>query len=331
MKLSILDQSPVVEGRSAADALQESMQLVELADRVGYHRYWFAEHHNSASFASASPLVMMAHAAARTTCIRLGSGGVLLGHASPLMVAEQIRTVQSLSNGRVDLGVGRAPGGDARVMQALGYDPRQTRERLQQILSCLRDDRMPQRTGAAVAVPDGVAAPEIWMLGTSVESARMAGEMGLRYAFGAFIDPTACMEALSTYHQAFTPGPWCERATTMVATVVFCGSTTDDAQRMARSSEQWFVRSFLRGEDPRFPTGEEPLAMDAREQVISAMRKQSVIIGDAATCVAELRALQQRTACDEIAVVTITARNDERLDSYEKLAKALFGGTGGGT
>lgn len=324
MKLSILDQSPVVRGRTSSEAIRETMELVERADAWGYHRYWFAEHHGSASFASAQPVVMMAHAAARTQRIRLGSGGILMGHAQPLDIVEKLRTLEALAPGRIDLGMGRAPGGDQRVMQALGYAPQRAPERIAETLRMLRDKREASNMGNVVAVPDiaaDEAQPEVWMLGTSAESARMAGEMGVRYAFGSFIDPTNIDAALAEYHRAFVPSVWCDRPTTLVATVVFCADTTSEAQRMAECSEKWFVRSFLRGENVRFPNVSERVEMSAHERLIVGMRRQTVIIGDPQECRAQLEQLQRRTQCDEVAVVTITERHAERLRSYELLLK----------
>ncbi len=337
MKLSILDQSPVVRGRTSSDSIRETMELVERADAWGYHRYWFAEHHGSASFASAQPVVMMAHAAARTQRIRLGSGGILMGHAQPLDIVEKLRTLEALAPGRIDLGMGRAPGGDQRVMQALGYAPQRAPERIAETLRMLRDTREASNHGSVVAVPDIAVAvsnvstqgilsdgvlesqPEVWMLGTSAESARMAGEMGVRYAFGSFIDPTNIDAALAEYHRSFVPSVWCDRPTTLVATVVFCADTTSEAQRMAECSEKWFVRSFLRGENVRFPNASERVEMSAHERLIVGMRRQTVIIGDPQECQAQLEQLQRRTQCDEVAVVTITERHAERLRSYELL------------
>ena len=325
MKLSVLDQSPVVAGRSPSHAIAETMDLVERAEALGYHRYWFAEHHGSASFASAQPAVMMAHAAARTKRIRLGSGGILMGHAKPLDIAESIRTLEALAPGRIDLGMGRAPGGDQRVMSALGYAPQRAPQNIVETLKLLRDQRVASNVGDVVAVPDGGAAsagenaPEAWMLGTSVDSARMAGEMGLRYAFGSFIDPTNMDAALGEYHRSFVASAWCERPTTLVATVVFCADTTSEAHRIAECSEKWFVRSFLRGENVRFPASSDVVDVTAQERFISQMQRSTVIIGNPQECKTQLEQLQRRTQCDEVAVVTITEDHAERLRSYELL------------
>ncbi len=324
MRLSILDQSPVVGGQSSAQALANTMALVEAADGWGYHRYWFSEHHGSASFASASPLAMMAYAAARTSRIRLGSGGVLMGHARPLEVAEAARVLHALAPGRVDLGMGRAPGGDQRVMQALGYDPRSAMQRVREVLDLLADARVASNEGRVIAVPDGVPAPEPWVLGTSPDSAQMAAALGLPYAVGAFIDPTHIEPALAAYYQHFTPSAWCSAPTTMLATVVFCADTEQDARRIMQCSEEWFVQSFLRGQNVRFPASSsrgEPLAIEPRERFISEMRRSTVIWGTAASCKEQLHAAQQRLQCTEIAVVTITEHHEDRMRSYELLAE----------
>ena len=323
MMLSVLDQSPVIAGQSGAAAIADTMTLVESADRWGYHRYWFSEHHGSASFASASPLVMMAHAAARTTRIRLGSGGVLMGHARPLEVAEAVRVLHALAPGRIDLGMGRAPGGDQRVMQALGYDPRTTPQRIREVLDLLADTCVASNDGRVVAVPDGVPAPEPWVLGTSPDSAQMAAALGLPYAAGAFIDPTQIEACLATYYQHFVPSRWCAAPTTMLATVVFCADTEQDARRIMHTSEQWFVQSFLRGENVRFPAGDHSITLSARETMITEMRRSTVIWGTAQACVEQLQMLQKRLQVAEVAVVTITERFDDRLRSYELLAEAL--------
>ncbi len=326
MNLSVLDQSPIVAPGTAAEAIQQTMELVKLTDALGYQRYWFAEHHGSASFASASPPVMIAAAAAVTERIRLGSGGMLMGHGSPLQIAETFRALEALAPGRIDLGMGRAPGGDQRVMSALGFDPKSGVRNIQSVMAMLRDDRMASNSGEVVAVPDqalvpdGVAAPEVWMLGTSPDSARVAGEMGLAYAFGAFIDPTNMDAALASYHQSFVSSEWCKTPKTLVATVVFCAETTERAQAIASCSERWFVHSFLRGQNVRFPAEGALSDITDQERIISAFRRESVVIGNPEQCRRKLEELQKRTQCDEISVVTITEKFEDRLRSYELLA-----------
>jgi luciferase family oxidoreductase group 1 len=321
MKLSILDQSPVVAGQRGTDAITQTMDLVQHADALGFHRYWFAEHHASASFAGASPEIMMANAAARTSRIRVGSGGILLGHGEPFRIAESLRTLEALAPGRVDAGFGRAPGGDQRVMKALGERPLDSWERLDTVLAYLRDAREPSNDGAPVAVPDGASIPEPWILGTSAESAMQAAKRGLRYTFGSFIDPTNLVDALTAYHANFTPSVWCDRPYTMIATVAFAAETEADAQRAAQSSERWFVESFLRGKNVRFPhVNGESFDVSAMERVITGMRRSTVHIGTATQVADGLRELQQRYAVDELALVTITDDHAVRRASYELLS-----------
>lgn len=325
MRLSILDQSPVIHERSASEAISETMDLVTKADAWGYDRYWFAEHHGSASFASASPEIMMAHASALTSQIRLGSGGILLGHATPLRIAESLRTLHALAPGRIDAGFGRAPGGDQRVMQALGERALDAWQRLDEVLRILRDMRVASNIGEVIAVPDGVPAPEIWVLGTSADSAMQAAKRGLAYAFGAFIDPTNLEAALTSYHINFEPSVWCASPTTLIATIAFVGDTDEEGARMARCSEQWFVESFLRGKNVRFPVpvDDASFPLQLMERAVRDMRRQSVLIGSTETVADKLHELAHRNATTRFALVTITDDHGMRCASYERCASLI--------
>ncbi|MDZ4746406.1 MAG: LLM class flavin-dependent oxidoreductase [bacterium] len=324
MKLSILDQSPVSDTITSAEAVRNSIDLAERADSLGYHRYWFAEHHGNASFASATPEVMMAYAAARTKRIRLGSGGILLGHAVALKTTEAIRLLEALAPGRVDAGFGRAPGGDARAVRALRTNPNEAYPRLEEILNFLRDMRPASNNGSVVAVPDGVSPPEVWVLGTTADSARTAARLGLRYAFGAFIDPSNANEALAVYHSDFVPSQFCTTPTTMVATVVFCADTDAKAQELSRTTEQWFVRNFLRAGNDRFITNSDTFTMSDREQMIVAMRRKHILIGEPKRVADGLQAMASRYATEELSVVTITHDHDSRVKSYELIAASAL-------
>lgn len=316
ISLSILDQSPIVHGRTAAQALCESIDLVQYAEQLGYKRYWFAEHHASASFASASPEIMMAYAAAKTSTIRLGSGSILLGQAQPLRIAEHIRTLHALAPSRIDAGFGRAPGGDARVSQALGYAPNQTWQRLDDVVAMLRNQSVPRNVGQVVATPDGVEVPEIWVQGTSIESARMAAERGLNYAFGAFIDPTNMEAAISEYYTHARHAD----AKTLIATIAFVGETEQTAAQIAQCSEHWFVQSFLRSMNVRFPTTID-VTPTAMEHMIVELRKRESLIGTPAHVWQRLQEMSKRYATTEFALVTITANHADRKESYRLLAE----------
>jgi len=328
MRVSIVDQSPVHDGESAADALRHTLDLVVLAESLGYHRYWFAQHHGSAAFASASPEVLMAAAAQVTSGIRIGSGGFLLGEYPPLRLAEIARTLEAVTPGRIDIGLGRAPGGDGRVVRALQSQMQDAETRLDEFLAFVNDDRVPTRAGEVVAVPDGVTRPEIWMLGTSPGSGVMAGRRGLPYAFGSFIDPTHIQEALTMYHTEFVPGEFgsgtnSSKPRTMLAVVAICGRTDEEANQLARASEQWFVESFIKGNDVRFPSADTVRAIEAPFAPYVAMRRATTFVGSAERVADELAAVRQRYAVDELAVVTITHDAASRMVSYERLAEAL--------
>ena len=220
MKLSVLDQSPARSDGTAAEAVAETIALAKAAERLGYHRYWLAEHHNTKSFAGSAPEVLIARVAAETKTIRVGSGGVMLTHYSPLKVAEQFRMLEILSPGRIDLGLGRAPGTDQRTAQALqaglqgwGIDafPSQVhllRQFLDDAAGTPLPDDHPYR--GIHATPMGPTRPEMWLLGSGIHSAVYAGELGLPFAHAHFISAEGSEEACDTYRRRFKPSTWCE-------------------------------------------------------------------------------------------------------------------------
>ena len=220
MRLSVLDQSPIRKDGSPAEAIADTIALAKATEGLGYHRYWLAEHHNSNSFAGASPEVLIARVAAETSRIRVGSGGVMLMHYSPLKVAEQFRMLETLNPGRIDLGIGRAPGSDERTATALQAGPQgwgiDAFPSQVHLLKQFLDDAS---GGAALpedhpyrgihAMPRGTTRPEFWMLGSGMHSAVYAGEFGLPFAHAHFISPDGSEEACDAYRQRFKPGPWC--------------------------------------------------------------------------------------------------------------------------
>ncbi len=324
IKLSILDQSPVVEGSSSHQAITNTQHLVVHAERLGYSRFWFSEHHGSASFASASPELMMARAAGSTKRIRLGTGGILLGNANALKTAEQLRLLQALSDNRIDAGFGRAPGGDQRVVKMLRYNPAESWQTFDEIQRLLEQTLAPNQTSVAVAVPSGVPSPEMWILGTSADSASSAAERGLPFVFGSFIDPTNMSEALRTYHVKFASkngsAPY-----TMIALVAFVAETNQRAHQISECSQRWFVDSFLRGKDVAFPVVNWELpspSYTSTEQMIVQMRKQTALIGTASEVAEQLLMYKKQFAVDEFMVVTITQEFEDRVKSYELLSQA---------
>jgi len=325
MKLSILDQSPIVNGMSAGDAIDQTLTLAQEADKLGYYRFWVSEHHNTKSFASASPEILLARIASLTKTIRVGSGGVLLSHYSPLKVAEQFLMLETLFPSRIDLGIGRAGGGDAFTNRVLNPNMNNddTFKKLDELIAYLDKKKF---TGRRVnAVPAIDAFPELWVLGTSSASAVYAGERGLPYSFGSFINDEQCIQAMQTYHQKFTPSNYLSAPLVNHAVYVICAETDDDALRISRSSELWFVKSLLRREDIPFPTNEEVKNADysLQEEMILAGRRKGTIIGSVDTVKARLNNLASALAVNEFTIVTITANFEDRLKSYRLLSEAF--------
>lgn len=321
--LSILCQSPVSTGMTPADAVRHTVALARAADTWGYHRFWVAEHHSDQALASASPEVMVTHLASVTERLRIGSGGVLLPYYRPLKVAEQFNLLEALFPGRIDLGLGRSGGSEGHAPQALGMR-RPSFDDVDELLAWLGPGRADRPYADTFASPRVDAPAQPWVLGTSPASARYAAARGLPYAFGGFLDPRGMMEALAAYHQDFQPGPFGDRPRVMLAWYVQVADTEAEAQHHARSSEHWFVETFLRGRNATFP---DPAALATAsyapmEQMALAMRRSFALVGTATKVMEGLADLVRRTAADELMLVTIPFDPAARLRSYELLAAA---------
>src|SRR6478609_7114856 len=243
-KLSVLDQSPIPAGSTAGDALRNSLDLARLADRLGYHRYWLAEHHGTPGLACNSPEVMIGPVAAATRRIRIGSGGVMLPHYSPLKVAENFSMLSGLYPGRIDLGIGRAAGTSSRVAFALQRDRRQP-----------APDDFREQLDELLAYAAKFEKPEPWLLGSSMQSAMWAAELGLPYAFADFINPDGAAIA-AEYRRLFTPSRWGQKPRTTVAAWVICADTDEAALKISASMRMMSVQLF-RGRPIRVPPVEE--------------------------------------------------------------------------
>jgi luciferase family oxidoreductase group 1 len=332
MRLSVLDQSPVRSDGTASDAIAETIALAKAAERLGYHRYWLAEHHNTKSFAGSAPEVLIARVAAETQTIRVGSGGVMLTHYSPLKVAEQFRMLEILSPGRIDLGLGRAPGTDQRTMQALqagpqgwGIDafPSQV-HLLRQFLDdaagqSLPDDH-PYR--GIHASPMGPTRPEMWLLGSGIHSAVYAGELGLPFAHAHFISADGSEEAVENYRHRFKPSSWCEAPRIAMGVAALAAETEEEALRLAASRNLWVVR-LLTGRPIAFPPPEEALdyPYTDQEKALLANIEARSTVGTPAQVKKKLTALAERHGAEELVIVTITYDAKSRTRSYELLAK----------
>jgi luciferase family oxidoreductase group 1 len=325
--LSVLDLAVVGEGSNPADALRHSLDLVQRTERLGYHRYWVAEHHNMPGIASSAPAVLLAHLASITATIRLGSGGVMLPNHAPLVIAEQFGMLEALHPGRIDLGIGRAPGTDPRTASALRRGMGGLREPdLPQLLGELLGffngtfpDDHPYR--AITAVPGLGYQPALWLLGSSDYSARLAGLLGLPFSFAHHFSAANTMPAIDAYRSSFRPSAVLDAPYLMLGVAVTCAETDDRARWLAKPSDLSFLR-LRSGRPGRFPTPEEAAAFTmspADEQLVSSW-SSSRIVGDPVTVAERLTALRERTGADELMITTMVHGHDDRVRSYELVA-----------
>jgi len=328
--LSVLDQSPIISGHSAPEAIAATIELAVAAERLGYRRYWLAEHHGLLGLADPCPEILLTRIAAATTTLRLGTGGVMLPYYSALKVAEVFRMLESLFPGRIDLGVGRAPGGDMRTANAMaGGQYRgapEFAEQVQDVLGYLHGalpDDHPFRD--VVVQPSGRGMPEFWMLGSSDYGAALAAALGLRFTFAHFITAHGGDAVTRAYRAQFRPSPLLPQPYSMVAVFVLCAQTDAEAERLAGSIDLRRLQMDA-GINGPIPTLAEvaatPLSTAARERI--RQHRQRAVIGSPATVRRELVALRERYEADELVVVTITGDYPSRLRSYELLA-AEFG------
>ncbi|MEJ3654759.1 LLM class flavin-dependent oxidoreductase [Actinomycetes bacterium KLBMP 9759] len=321
--LSVLDLVPIGSGSTATAALETSTALVRRADELGFRRYWVAEHHGMPGIASSSPAVLIAHLAAASSRIRVGSGGVMLPNHQPLVIAEQFGTLDALHPGRIDLGIGRAPGTDPRTARALrrGTDPLGADdfpEQLSELSAYFRGD------GPVVAVPASGQKPEMWLLGSSGYSAQLAGLLGLPFAFAHHFSSENTMPALALYREAFRPSPLLAEPYAMIAASVLAAPTDEEAQRLAMPGALQFLR-LRQGRPGLVPTPEEAAdhPYTAEERAFVEQRLAGQIIGGPDTVRAGVEELVGRTGVAELMVVTSTHAGADRIRSYELLADAM--------
>ncbi|MDP8938146.1 MAG: LLM class flavin-dependent oxidoreductase [Actinomycetota bacterium] len=326
----MLDQVPVPAGSSGADAVAATLELAVAAEALGYRRYWVAEHHNTPSLASASPEVLVAAVAARTTCIRVGSGGVLLSHYSPLKVAETFRLLDALAPGRVDLGVGRTPGADPVTEAALQYRPgtlgdEHFAHKMVDLLGFLDGDLGPGHPYASVrAVPAGERGPDVWVLGSSSTGAAAAAYLGLPFAFAHFITDRFGPQILQSYRKGFTPTARTTQPRALVAVSVVCADTDAEAARLATSVDVWRLRPEGGERGPLLPPDEAaavPLSELDRARV--AQHRAGTVVGDPASVRSRLEELAGSFGVDELVVLTVCHDPAARLRSYQLVAEAF--------
>jgi luciferase family oxidoreductase group 1 len=328
MRLSILDQSPVLSGAAAPAAIQATLALARRADELGYYRYWLAEHHAIAALADPCPEVLLARLGAETKRMRIGTGGVLLPYYSAFRTAETFRMLEALYPGRIDLGIGRAPGGDARTAQAVaggGFpDASHFPQQIWQLAGHLDGTLPADHPFKAVRVqPEVKSAPEVWLLGSSDYSGALAAELGLPFSFAHFINPQGGDAVTRAYRENFRKGREAgPRA--MVCSFLICAETDEEAERLAAPIDLRRLHMALNVDSP-VPNDEEAARhrYSAEERRYVMSQRARAVIGSPASCRAALEEMASRYQADELMVLTITGSYATRLRSYELLISAF--------
>jgi luciferase family oxidoreductase group 1 len=329
MKLSVLEHSHVNEGRSVKETLDETVALARETERLGYHRFWVSEHHGSEALASSSPEVLIAHIAAHTESIRLGSGGIMLPHYSAYKVAENFKLLEALHPGRIDVGLGRAPGGTPLATRALQEHKRSEPDFYpQQVVDLyhylLDDHPQKHRFPGLRAFPQTEGMPELWLLGSSDGSARIAAQLGTPYAFAQFFG-AAGDEALQHYYAYFQPSSYCARPKALAAVMAICADTEEEARQLARSNELFFLK-LLTGQElgfmPSVKRATEYPYTAAEQQIIEQMKSRR-FIGTPGQVKESLKRYADRMHLDELMIVSHIHDFEKRLRSYRYIAEAF--------
>lgn len=328
--LSVLDQSPIRAGGTPAEAIAETIALAKAVDRWGYRRYWLAEHHSSEGLAGAAPEILIGRLAAETASIRVGAGGVMLSHYSPLKVAETFRVLETLYPGRIDLGIGRAPGSDSRAAMALragpeAFDGRYFPHQVADLIRFVGDAIEPDHPFAGVrAMPAGPTVPEIWLLGSTDQSAQVAAYFGCAFSFAHFINDQGGEAVMAGYRRRFRPSERLREPAGSAGAFVLCADTEAEARRMEASRDLWRLRAD-RGDLGPVPSVEEALAYPYtdEERARVAINRRRQIVGAPEQVKARLTALAEAFGVAELVVISNCYDFKARLRSYELLAEAF--------
>ena len=324
---SILDLAPVATGSTVAQALRNTLDLARRAEGWGYHRYWLAEHHSLPGVASAATSIVIAQVAAATATIRVGAGGIMLPNHAPLVIAEQFGTLESLFPGRIDLGLGRAPGSDQATARALrrtlASDPEKFPEDVLELMQYFAPPEPGQRV---VAVPGAGLSVPIWILGSSLFGAQVAAALGLPFAFASHFAPAAMMQALEIYRRSFRPSAQLARPSVMLGFNVFAADSDEEARLLASSMQQAFVnlRTGTPTQLPEPVPGYEAKLPDGLRTLLAEVLACSAI-GAPPTVAAALRGFLARTGADELMLTSQTFEHAARLRSFEIAAEVLSG------
>lgn len=318
LKLSILDQSPISEGMDAKTALDNTVDLAKFADKNGYYRFWVSEHHGSKAFASASPEILISSLAGQTKNIRLGTAGILLSHYSPFKIAEQISLLSALHPNRIDLGIGRALGGDPKIIKLLYSDSSKAFNRYDELIELLN-----KNNSEVKVVPDTEHKPELWVLGSSTSSAKYAAERGLRYSFASFINAEQLIQALQTYHQYFTPSTTLDKPYTNLSLFALCSEKEEKSNELAKVAEEWLVNSLLLKKDLPFPksSSNSSITESFPAQMLIKMFREYSAIGNPKQVLEKLNLMKEKLMIDEFTIVTITYDQKDKINSYKLIAE----------
>jgi luciferase family oxidoreductase group 1 len=330
LKLSVLDQTPIRRGSNAKEALQESIQLAKHTDRLGYTRYWLSEHHNIATLAGAAPEVLIARLAGETKNLRFGSGGIMLPNHSTLKVAENFRLLEALYPGRIDLGIGRAPGGDRVTASLLNpsntFSPQDYIQQIIDLKAFLNDDRTANTIHEKVkAIPNIDTQPDLWMLTSSGESAYIAAHFGLALSFAQFINPVGGPEAIRAYRQQFKPSDQLHAPQASVGVFVFCGETEEKAAQM-QAVMDYRLLSIEKGKIDEAPSYEaiKGYAYSREELARVQYNRLRTITGTPDVVKEKIKQLARTFDVDEVVVATFADTFEDRLRSYELLAEMFL-------
>ena len=323
--LSVLDLAAVREGGTLAESFRNTLTLAQRVEQWGYKRFWLAEHHNMTGIASAATSVLIGHVAGGTKTIRVGSGGIMLPNHAPLVIAEQFGTLEALYPGRIDLGLGRAPGTDGLTAQALGRDPR-AGDRFPALVEELMHYLGPVSPGQRIqAVPGGGSNVPVWLLGSSTFSAQLAASLGLPFAFAGQFAPQMMLEAIGLYREHFKPSATLDKPYAMIGLPVLAADTDEHANLLATSARQRVLR-LIRGQ-PIFtppPVATMDGLWNSAEQASRAkVCSSAAVIGGPATVERKLREFLQLTKADELMLHSDCYRLEDRLRSYE-IVSGLF-------
>ncbi len=324
--LSVLELFLVSSSRSPSQAIHDALAVARRADELGYRRYWIAEHHNMPSIASSAPEVMIGHVAGMTRRIRVGAGGIMIPNHTPLRVVEIFRTLEALYPGRIDLGIGRAPGTDRVTSAALRHASSESIERIAELVAFAGRDFPSGHPFASIeAQPSDAPLPPIWMLGSTSAGAKIAAELGVGFSFAGHFSMAEADAALATYRKLFRPSATLKEPRVMMGVGVICAPTDARASELARCVKLAVAR-LARGERKPFPSVEEAAAavFDTMDEMAASRFSEGAVVGDPSRVKAGLEALVEKTGADELMIATMVPDPAERLASYEAVAR-VFG------